>query len=86
MAVQAMGLVLADLPRRYGLRPGLSPAMAAAIFFPAAMRLLAEQQDRRLAILRFAAALRVRSSRPGAFDRHKAAMVAGLEHSKGDSQ
>jgi len=53
---------------------------------PPLTRLLAEQQDRRLAILRFAAALRVRSSRPGAFDRHKAAMVVGLKHSKGDSQ
>ena len=58
--------------------------MAAAIFFPAAMRLLAEQQDRRLPSSASAAALRVRSSRPGAFDRHKAAMVAGLKHSKGD--
>jgi hypothetical protein len=58
--------------------------MAAAIFFPAAMRLLAQQQDCRLAILRFAAAYGCGAAVPGAFDRHKAAMGAGLKHSIGD--
>jgi uncharacterized protein (DUF736 family) len=65
-----------------GLRPGLVPATASPTFFPAAAPLLARQEARLLPSSAGAAALQVRGGRPGAPDRHKAAMVAGLEHSK----
>jgi uncharacterized protein (DUF736 family) len=54
-----------------------------SIFFPAGLcRLLAQQQDRPLTVLRCAAAGRVRIGRHGAPDRHKAAMIAGLSTMK----
>jgi len=74
MAVQTMVLFWRICPEMR-LRPASLPQWQRQSSSPPLRRLLAEQQDRRLAILRFAAVLRMRSSRPGAFDRHKAAMV-----------
>ena len=64
-----------------GLRPGLVPATASPTFFPAAAPLLAKQEARLMPSSAGAAA-KGAGGRPGAPDPHKAAMVAGLEHSK----
>ena len=81
VAAATNGPLWADRPQDAVFDPASSPQRRRR---PSSPRLRRSSRDKKLGSCRPPLALRpkVRGGRPGAPDRHKAAMVAGLEHSK----